>query len=56
MKRHYALVSVVGISEDKFQEYLAEFLNKMHKDNKPNFGSTVTGLNPQYGKKIEEDS
>lgn len=55
MTRHYALISVNGISEGKFQEYLSEFLNKMHEENKPNFGSTVTGLDPQYGKRIEED-
>lgn len=54
MKRHYALISVTGISEEKFQEYLAEFINKMNKENEPNFGATVTGLNEQYGRKIEE--
>lgn len=56
MKRHYALVSVVGISEDKFQEYLAEFINKMNQENKPNFGATVTGLDEKYGKEIEESN
>ncbi|MEK4132035.1 hypothetical protein NYE67_20685 [Solibacillus sp. FSL W8-0474] len=55
MKRHYALISVTGISEDKFQEYLAEFINKMHQENKPNLGATVTGLNEEYGREIEED-
>lgn len=55
MKRHYALVSVSGISEDKFQEYLSEFINKMSRENKPNFGATVCGLEEEYGRKIEED-
>lgn len=56
MKRHYALISVTGISEDKYQEYLAEFINKMSQENKPNFGATVSGLDEEYGRKIEEDN
>ena len=55
IKRHFALISVTGISEEKFQGYLAEFINKMHEENKPNFGATVTGLDEKYGRKIEED-
>lgn len=54
-QRHYALISVTGISEDKFQEYLADFINKMSNENKPQCGVTVTGLDPSYGKRIEED-
>lgn len=56
MKRHYALVSVVGISEDKFQKYLAEFINKMSQENKPSFGATVSGLDEKYGREIEESN
>ncbi|WP_193767194.1 hypothetical protein [Lysinibacillus parviboronicapiens] len=56
MKRQYALVSVVGISEDKFQEYLAEFINKMSQENKSNFGATVFGLDEKYGREIEESN
>lgn len=56
MKRHYALISVTGISEVKFQKYLAEFINKMHEENKPNFGATISGLDEEYGRKIEEDN
>lgn len=52
MKRHYALISVTGISEDKFKEYLAEFINKMNDENK-SFGATVSGLDEEYGKEIE---
>ena len=55
MKRHYALINVTGISEDKFQEYLSKFINEMSKENKPNFGATVSGLEESYGRKIEED-
>lgn len=53
MKRHYALVSVTGISEAEFQEYLAEFINKMSKENK-SLGATVSGLDEEYGREIEE--
>lgn len=56
MKRHYALISVTGISGDKFQEYLAEFINKMHEENKPNFGAIVSGLDEKYGREIEESN
>jgi len=56
VKRHYALISVSGISEYKFQEYLAEFINKMNEENKPNFGATVSGLDGECGRKIEEDN
>lgn len=55
MKRQYALISVTGISEDKFQQYLAEFINKMDEENKPNFGAIVSGLSEEYGKEIEEN-
>lgn len=56
MKRQYALISVNGISEEKFQGYLAEFINKMNEENKPNFGAIVSGLEEEYGRKIEEDN
>ncbi|MFL1998373.1 hypothetical protein VYF65_004173 [Lysinibacillus irui] len=56
MKRQYALISVTGISKEKFQGYLAEFINKMNEENKPNFGATVSGLDEKYGRKIEEDN
>lgn len=56
MKRHYALISVTGISEDKYQEYLTKFINKMSQENKPNFGANVSGLDEEYGRKIEEDN
>lgn len=53
MSRHYALISVKGISEDKFRNYLADFINTMNNENKPDFGATVTGLDPEKGRSIE---
>lgn len=55
MKRHYALISVKGITEKQFQQYLADFINKMNEENKPDFGCTVSGLDEAYGRKIEQD-
>lgn len=44
MKRHYALLSVTGISVDKLQEYLTDFLAKMQEENDENYGATVYGI------------
>lgn len=52
MSRHYALLSVTGISEEKFQDYLFAFINKMDKENEASFGASVLGMDERTGKNI----
>lgn len=52
MPRHYALLSVTGISEEKFQEYLFAFINKMDEENENGFGASVLGMDERAGRNI----
>lgn len=54
MKRHYALISVQGITEEQFKKYLATFIQKMDDETGSEFGCIVSGLEEEYGREIEQ--
>ena len=55
MPRHYALLSVTGISEEKFKEYLFAFINKMDEESKDGFGASVLGMDERTGNNVVAD-